>query len=68
MCGMGRSVIQDDSANAGDEKAQQVSRYGDGILPLQQVRGDLDEQRGRRGGQPLSRLLERNHGISSPIR
>jgi len=40
---MRRSVIQDDSANAGDEKAQQVSGYGNGIVPLQQISRDFDE-------------------------
>jgi hypothetical protein len=65
---MGCSVIQEDSAHAGDKKTQQVSGCGNGILPFQKISREFDEQRGRRDGQPLSRLLERNHGFSSPIR
>jgi len=68
MSGMGCSVIQDDSTHAGDEKTQQVSGGGNGILPFQKISCEFDEQRGRRNGQPLSRPLERNHGFSSPIR
>jgi hypothetical protein len=47
---MGCSVIQEDSAHAGDKKTQQVSGCGNGILPFQKISREFDEQRGRRDG------------------
>ena len=54
-------MIQDDSAHVHSEKAQHVTCCRRGVLPLQQVSSEVDEQKGCSGLQPLSRRLERNH-------